>query len=120
MTTHRLLLVEDEIDVRLFFVRALGLIAPAAEVVQAADGREALALFEQQAFDLVLSDHRMPHLTGVELLRAVRASSAIPFILITADRSVERDALAAGVTELLSKPISIAALRAAVTRHLPA
>jgi CheY-like chemotaxis protein len=120
MTTHLILLAEDEVDVRQFFVRALGLIAPAARVLQAADGREALELFQQHQFDLVISDHRMPYVTGVALLQAVRATTATPFILITADRSVEREALAAGVTELLTKPISIAALRAAVARHLPA
>lgn len=115
----RILLVEDEADVRHFFVRALGFIVPAAEVVQAIDGQDALERFQQEAFDLIISDHRMPRLTGVALLQAVRQSSAVPFILITADRAVEREALAAGVSDLLTKPISIAALRGAIARHFP-
>lgn len=115
----RILLVEDEADVRQFFARALSFIAPDAEVIQAADGREALQRFYEQTFDLILSDHRMPNLTGVELLKAVRAVSNLPFLLVTADRTIEHEALAAGVTELLSKPISIVALRNAITRYLP-
>lgn len=115
----RILLVEDEDDVRRFFARALGHIAPAAEIVQAADGQEALAAFRHARFDLILSDHRMPNMTGVELLRAVRPASQIPFLLITADRTVESEALAAGVSDLLNKPISLAALRNAIARHLP-
>lgn len=118
VSAMRMLLVEDEDDVRLFFTRALAHAAHGLEIVQVANGREALERFQGEAFDLILSDHRMPHMTGLELLLAVRAASEVPFLLITADRSVERAALAAGVTELLSKPISISALREAVARYL--
>lgn len=115
----RILLVEDEEDVRRFFARALSHIAPAAEIVEAVDGQEGLAAFQHGPFDLVLSDHRMPIMTGVELLRAIRPVSQVPFLLITADRTVESEALAAGVSDLLNKPISLAALRNAIARHLP-
>lgn len=118
LTAMRILLVEDEPDVRKFLARALGHVAPAVEIVQAADGREALACFQREPFDLILSDHKMPNMTGLELLRAVRAGSDIPFMLITADQSVEGPALAAGVNEILGKPISIGALRNAVARYL--
>jgi CheY-like chemotaxis protein len=114
----RILLVEDEADVRRFFARALGHIAPGAEIVEAADGREALERFHAGPFDLVMSDQKMPHMTGVELLRAIRDGSDVPFLLITADRAIERDALAAGASELLGKPISLGALRVVVARYL--
>lgn len=119
LSAMRILLVEDEVDVRRFFARALIHVAPRIEIVQAADGREGLERFRREPFDLILSDHKMPHMTGVELLRAVRAVSTIPFLLITADRSVEGHAFDAGVNDLLSKPISINALRSAVARYLP-
>lgn len=115
----RILLVEDEADVRQFFARALGFIVPDVEVVQAGDGREGFERFQEQHFDLVLSDHRMPNMTGVEMLLAIRAISSVPFLLITADRSVERAARDGGVTEMLAKPISIASLRTAIENHLP-
>jgi CheY-like chemotaxis protein len=119
ITTMRILLVEDEVDVRRFFARALAHIAPAAQVVEAADGLEALAAFQNEPFDLILSDHKMPNMTGLELLQAVRATSTVPFLLVTAFRSVEADALAAGVSDMLNKPISITALRSALARYLP-
>jgi CheY-like chemotaxis protein len=115
----RMLLVEDEADVRQFLARAVGHVAPSLAVVQAGDGVEALRHLQQGPFDLILSDHRMPNMTGVELLRAVRAGSAVPFLILTADRSVEVEALAAGANEVLSKPISLAGLRAAIARYLP-
>jgi CheY-like chemotaxis protein len=114
----RILLVEDEVDVRRFFARALGHIAPGVEIVEAADGREALIHFQDGHFDLVMSDQKMPHMTGVELLRAIRGGSDVPFLLITADRAIERDALAAGASELLGKPISLGALRVVMARYL--
>lgn len=115
----RILLVEDETDVRNFFARVLAHIGGHIEVLQAADGREALELFLSQPIDLVLSDQRMPHMTGLELLAAVRARSIVPFLLISADRGFERAAYAAGASDFLSKPISLDALRAAVARYLP-
>jgi CheY-like chemotaxis protein len=116
----RVLLVEDEADVRHFFARALAHIGPCIEVLQAADGHEALALFLGGPVDLVLSDQRMPRMTGLELLAAVRARAPVPFLLISADRSVEGAAIAAGASEFLTKPIGFDALRAAVLRYLPA
>jgi CheY-like chemotaxis protein len=115
----RVLLVEDEADVRGFFVRALAHIGPYIEVLQATDGREALDLLLHNRVDLVLSDQRMPRMTGIELLIAVRSHSQVPFLLISADCAIERTAYSAGANEFLSKPISLDALRNAVARHLP-
>jgi two-component system KDP operon response regulator KdpE len=117
-TPMRVLLVEDEIDVRGFFARALAHMWPALEVVTAANGCEALDLLRGGQFDLVLSDQRMPKMTGLELLTAVRAWSQVPFLLISADRSVEVAAYAAGANAFLSKPIGLDGLRAAVARYL--
>jgi CheY-like chemotaxis protein len=114
----RVLLVEDETDVRRFFVRALRGLRPDLEIVEAADGREALDCFLREPCDLVLSDQRMPNMSGLDLLRAVRACSAVPFLIISADRSAEYDALLSGVNEYLAKPISLNALRAVVDRYL--
>jgi CheY-like chemotaxis protein len=117
-TPMRVLLVEDEIDVRGFFARALAHMWPALEVVTAANGCEALALMRDRTFDLVLSDQRMPVMSGLELLASVRCCSQVPFLLISADRSVEGAAYAAGANAFLSKPISLEALRSALACYL--
>lgn len=117
-TNMRVLLVEDEADVRKFFARALAHIGPLVEVVAACDGGEALELLQSQSFDLVLSDQRMPRMTGLELLEEVRRSSQVPFLIISADRSIENAAYAAGANDFLAKPIGLDTLRKAVARYL--
>ncbi len=88
----------------------------------AANGREALQLLSEQTFDVVLMDCNMPVLDGLETTRRLRdgevgaMSAAVPVIALTANAmDSDRDqCLAAGMNEFLSKPVSIAALRAAV------
>ena len=90
----------------------------------AANGREALTALSAQEFDLVLMDCNMPVLDGLEATRRLRdgeagaASAAVPVIALTANAmDSDRDqCLAAGMDDFLSKPVSIAALRAAMER----
>jgi DNA-binding NtrC family response regulator len=58
-------------------------------VIGASDGAEALARFESEGFDLVLSDHDMPRLDGLGLLRAVQRIREVPFILYSAGAEPE-------------------------------
>ena len=92
-----------------------------AEVTAASDGDAALAAFREGAFDLVLSDVRMPGLDGLALLRALRAlDAAVPIILVTAHGDIEMavDAMQNGATDFLAKPFDRAQLRAKVERAL--
>ena len=88
------------------------------------DGRQALDALATKSFDLVLMDCNMPVLDGLEATRRLRdgeagaASAAVPVIALTANAmDSDRDqCLAAGMDDFLSKPVSIAALRAAMER----
>ncbi len=103
-----ILIVEDENDVREFLVRATRRFAPQAEITAVANGAQALGVFQQRQCDLIISDQRMPEMTGVELLQAVRASeSAVPFVVISADTSAEVAALHAGATAFFYKPVTV-------------
>lgn len=109
------LIVEDDAPVRVFLVRALQQLAPATVFLQAADGAEGLSVFLERSPDLIISDVRMPVMSGIEMLRAVRAlAPQLPFIIISADASAEREAWQAGVTAFLHKPLSLERLRRAV------
>jgi CheY-like chemotaxis protein len=90
----------------------------------ASNGREALALAEQQAFDLMLLDLHMPELDGIAVVRGIRereqvAGGHLPVIALTArSRKEDRErCLAAGVDDFLTKPVSAPALFAAMDRQ---
>jgi two-component system, OmpR family, aerobic respiration control sensor histidine kinase ArcB len=88
-------------------LRSLG-----AEVIFAADGSEALESFEQSPFDLVVLDIDMPHLTGLDVVRAIRARpdrrSGTPVVALTSHATPEhRDRIAAaGADALIPKPLA--------------
>lgn len=117
----QILIAEDESDVREFLVRAVQRLAPDAEVAAAANGSEALEMFQQQPYDLVLTDQRMPVMRGTDLLVALRQmGSMVPVIFITADMIAEEQALQAGANAIFFKPVSIRQIRQILETWLPA
>jgi CheY-like chemotaxis protein len=110
----RVLLAEDENDIRNFLTRALPFLIPGAKVLALVDGRAALEAFNASHFDMVVSDHQMPRMTGLELLGAVRAQASTPFIVLSADQSIGPAAIAAGASCFLDKPITLEELRKAL------
>jgi two-component system alkaline phosphatase synthesis response regulator PhoP len=86
------------------------------------DGQEALDFVNgEDAVDLVLLDLMMPRLSGLDVLKEIRAQErfkSLPCIILTAggDAKHERDALALGATQFLTKPFSPKKLYALVAR----
>lgn len=118
--TGRILVVEDDGTFRGLLTAILE--DAGHEVTQAVDGAAGLVKLQQESFDLVLSDLKMPKMGGIELFQASRQDvSAPPFVLITAFGTVE-EAVAAikdGVSDFLTKPLKDpATLRALVERLL--
>jgi CheY-like chemotaxis protein len=98
------------------------------QVGEAENGAEALAVLEQESYDLVLMDCMMPVMDGYEATRLLREREAaaglprLPIIALTAsviDGDRER-CLAAGMDDYLSKPFTAAAFLAMIERWLPA
>jgi CheY-like chemotaxis protein len=115
-----IVIADDEDDVREFLLRAVRRYAPQAEVTAVANGAAALEILRQRGCDLLISDHRMPLMTGVELLQAVRAGQPVlPVIIISADTSAESAALESGVSAFFYKPLTIAQIRQIVETWLP-
>jgi CheY-like chemotaxis protein len=95
----------------------------AEKIVTARDGKEALRFLHSQPIDFVLSDWNMPVMSGLELLRVMRADPklyTIPFIMITAEAERPRieEAIASGVTSMILKPYSPAQLMTRVEKGL--
>ena len=116
----KVLVVEDDTFLCRLIVRAL---ESHYSVTAAADGVEGLRHALEIRPDLILSDVRMPGMTGLELLSAIRANSDlqdIPFILLTAldDNSVRLTALRCGASDYLTKPCSLQEIRLRVSNHV--
>ena len=109
-----ILLVDDEDAVQKLL--AYPLERDGFRVVQARDGEEALARFEQEHPDLVVLDVMLPKLDGLEVCKRMRASSTVPIIMLTA-RDDELDkvlGLELGADDYITKPFSIREFRSRV------
>jgi CheY-like chemotaxis protein len=111
-----ILLVEDEAPARYAFAQILR--NHGHEVMEAAEGQEALKLLEQYDFDLVITDLAMPKVTGFGLVAEMRVKwPDVPILLITAYLSPDASkALLRKNVEFLSKPVDSNELIARVER----
>ena len=74
----------------------------------AEDGQEALAILTERTYDLIVSDLKMPHMNGLDLLRSIRAmTSDMPVVILTAFGEWETyiDAMDCGCVDYLTKPV---------------
>ncbi len=111
---YKILLVDDEPTIRSLGVDVLHSLG--YRVTVASDGREAFEIFERKPeyFDIILSDSRMPEMTGLELAAAVRKHREdIPFILITAFDDTRENPLfdQLSITDIIPKPFRIEQLQ---------
>ena len=117
----RILLIDDEAELREFLKEVL--VEKGYEVTEAGDGREARKIFQgSQPFDVIISDIRMPFISGVELLHLVKRNKPTIFILMTgfADREDTKTAYSVGADDFLQKPFSTEALIASIDKCLAA
>ncbi len=123
MNSARILVVDDAAQVRR--VMRATLATEGYTVSEARDGAEALEMFRNEPFDILLLDVNMPGMDGLEACREVRRTSDVPIIMLTV-RDAERDkvlALDAGADDYVVKPFGmqelLARIRAALRRALP-
>jgi CheY-like chemotaxis protein len=107
------LLVEDAPFLRYAFGRLLRL--HGFEVLEANDGREALARVHAFQPDLIITDLMMPVMDGVELIRRLREdprTAEVPILAITADATelAEKRARQAGAADFIAKPVDLPVL----------
>jgi len=103
-----ILLLDDDENVRRGIERHLRKLGH--EVAASADGREGIHLLARQRFDLVLTDLRMPRLSGMELLQAMREQQiATPVIVLTGYASIEAavEAMKLGACDFICKPLQL-------------
>ncbi len=109
-----ILVVDDEEAVQRLL--AFPLEREGYRVVAAVDGERALELAAAEAPDLILLDVMLPGIDGLEVCRRVRASSAVPIIMLTArDDEIDKVlGLELGADDYITKPFSLAELRSRI------
>lgn len=117
-----ILVAEDDAINQKVILRQLALLGYAAEV--AGNGQEALKLWREGTYALLLTDLHMPELDGYGLTEAIRREQSgqhIPILALTANalRGETHHAMAAGMNEYLIKPIQLQMLAAALEKWMP-
>ena len=117
----RVLVADDHEDTRLMLKVFLG--GRGFDVIEAADGEEALALSKRARPDIILIDSSLPRIDGVAVTQHLRHDSGarrIPIVFFSgcAEPVAQRAAFDAGCDEYLTKPISLDHLAAILIRHL--
>lgn len=112
MSKKHILVVDDRSTARSILVGMVRTIGPDVVVDGVADPLEALARIkgERHPLDLIITDYYMPVMNGVELVRQIRSNrrmADVPIVMITLseDESVRQEAIEAGATDFLSRPI---------------
>lgn len=113
------LVVDDSGVMRKIIIRSLNAVG-VTDTVEAGDGVEGLAAFQQSPVNLVLTDWNMPNKSGIDLVRDIRAlGSKVPIFMITTEGEKSRvlEAIQAGINDYLVKPFDSNCLREKLQKH---
>ncbi|QJA05804.1 response regulator [Thermosulfurimonas marina] len=117
---QRILLIEDDSDIREQLKEYLGLLAPGSEILTASNVAEAEKLLQEKSFSLVISDCLLPDGLACELLEGI--SPGTPVIILTGYAEEEAlqkvSSVFPGPLYLFKKPISLSEIGKIVQRHL--
>jgi len=117
MSIEKILIIDDEVIMRNFLVEALK--RKGFEAIAAENGVKALQLIKEQSFDLIITDMKMPGITGLEVLKSAKEiSPRILVIVMTAFGTIENavEAMQSGAFHYLIKPFSLESLMATIEK----
>ena len=118
MDPYKILVVDDDIDILTIVKDNLEL--DGYEVFTATQGKEAIAIFEKEAIDLIILDLMLPDMDGILVCRATRTNSHVPIIMLTAKDSVSDKVLGfeSGADDYIVKPFDYLELAARIKARL--
>jgi len=122
--SYSILIVDDSLPMRSIIkktIKAAGF--GKSEFLEAANGKEALNLMKNNWVDMVLTDHNMPVMNGLEFIRAVKADEllkTIPMVVISTEGNESRikEFLDSGAVGYLAKPFAAEAFRDLIVKFL--
>lgn len=115
----RVLVVEDEGDTRQVICELLSSLGH--EPAEARDGMEALERFQEDAYDIVVTDMAMPRMDGIELTRRLKAMDpGLPVLMVTGQGSLDLmvRAVNRGISDYVRKPFRLRTFEKTVERAL--
>jgi DNA-binding response OmpR family regulator len=121
MSSYRIMIVEDQREVSRLLHSALDTLEYELDIIEMPSGEEAILDSSRNSVDLLVSDYRLPGITGIELMRKVRKHRPnVKVILITGqtDPKIRKAVADAGADAFFIKPVPIADFLDAVERHL--
>ena len=121
MTVPCIMLVDDQRDIVRLLHSTLQTLGHPFDIVDAPSGEEALLEASRRQVDLLVADYLLPGISGVELMRKIRARNAdlkVIFISVVANRKARDEMLNAGAIAMFDKPIPLADFLDAVERGL--
>jgi two-component system chemotaxis response regulator CheY len=111
--SKKVLVADDSSTMRKIILRSLQAVG-VPDAAEAGDGEEAVNMFQQDTYDMVLTDWNMPKKNGLDVIREIRAINAtVPIIMVTTEAEKTRvlEAIQAGVSDYLVKPFTADTLR---------
>jgi two-component system, response regulator, stage 0 sporulation protein F len=121
MASHRILIVDDQREVSRLLHSALATLEYKLDIVEMPSGEEAILDSSRNSIDLLVTDYRLPGISGVELMRKVRKFRPnVKVVLITGqtDPRIRKEVSEAGADAFFIKPVPIADFLDSVERHL--
>lgn len=117
----KVLVADDSGIMRKIIIRSLKAVG-VSDIVEAANGQEAIDAYKASPVDLILTDWNMPEKSGLEVVTEIRAlGSQVPIIMV-ATRSQKGQwfaAIQAGINDYLTKPFEADDLRAKLDKFVP-
>jgi CheY-like chemotaxis protein len=121
MSSHSILIVEDQREISRLLRSALETLEAELDVVEIPSGEEAVLHSTNNRIDLLVSDYRLPGMTGIELMHKVQINHPhAKIILVTGqtDPRIRKEVAEAGADAFFIKPVPMADFLDAVERHL--
>lgn len=114
------LIADDQPSVRSLLIRLIRRAEPQAQIIDVADGRSALQMYQTNRPPIVLLDHGLPDISGFVVLDQLKAMPEAPYIIIiTGDPGLEQDALKHGADEVWLKPMDVGQMMRQLAELLP-
>lgn len=117
MASSRVLIVDDQSDVRRVLRAALETLGQGIQVIDVPSGEEALLVTDRQAIDVLVADVRLPGISGLELIQRAQARNpGLKLVLVTGltDPKIKRQVSDSGAEAVFFKPVKIGDFLAAI------